>query len=213
MATPFRPFNNVPNEILLCILSSVDARDHLNVKLVSKAFNRCAIDIDTTALTLAEAVNCHAAIEASFPRKRPLVCCCCTRCGLVKDTGKFSDPQATKTKANRTCIACGIRRLKYSNTCLPFVHGERRIPCYDCLQPMPPYAGWELKLAEATILLRLTTGTIYCGHCLEHRLRFVNQRVPLLMFCMTFLADGALVMQAPFPDGAATGSGDCEDPR
>ena len=174
MATPFRPFNNVPNEILLYILSSVDAKDHLNIKLVSQIFNSCAIDIDTTTLTLAEAVKCHTAIEASFPRRRALVCCCCTHCGLVKDTDQFSDPQATKTKVNRTCIACGIRRFKYSNSCLPSVDGENRIPCYDCLQPMSLYEGWRLKLAEATILLRLSTGTIYCERCLEHRLQSVT---------------------------------------
>lgn len=201
MATPFRPFDNVPTEILLYILGSVDARDHLNFKLVSKAFNSCAIDINTTTLTMAEAVKCHAAIEASFLRRRALVCCCCTRCGRVKDTDQFSDPQAAKTKANRTCIACGIRRLKYSNTCLPSVRGERRIPCYDCRQPMPLYAGWELKLAEAMVLLHLTTGTIYCGDCLEDRLVYVkiepatpSPRPLLLRFVMTFLYSQALAI-------------------
>ncbi|KAF6220575.1 hypothetical protein HO133_003008 [Letharia lupina] len=54
MATPFGPFNNVPNETLLNILSSVNATDHLSVKLVSKRFRGWATDIDTTTLTLAE---------------------------------------------------------------------------------------------------------------------------------------------------------------
>ena len=174
MATPFRPFNNVPIEILLYILRRVDPTDHLHVKLVCKIFNSCA-DIDTTTLTFAEAVKCHAAVEASFPRNRALVCCCCTRCGLIKDTSQFSDPQATKTKANRTCIACGILRSKYSNSCLPSVGRETRIPCYDCLRPMSLYAGWRLKSAEAAILLRLSAGTIYCERCLEFRLWFVNE--------------------------------------
>ena len=183
MATPFRPFNNVPNEILLYILSSVDARDHLNVKLVPKIFNSCAVDIDTTTLTLAEAAKCHAAIKAFFPRNGALVCCCCTRCGLVKDTEQFSDPHATKKKANRTCVACGIRRSKYSNPCFPFVGGEHQIPCYDCLQPMSMYAGWRLKSAEAAVLLRLSTGKIYCQHCLESKLWFVTD--PLCGMSMT----------------------------
>ena len=175
MATPFRPFNNVPLEILLYILRKVDPTDHLHIKLVSKIFNSCAIDIDTTTLSFAEAVKCHAAVEASFPRTRPLACCCCTRCGLVKDTTQFSDPQAARTKANRTCIACGILRLKYSNSCLPCVGRETRIPCYDCLCPMALYAGWRLKSAEAAVLLRLGAGTIYCEQCLEFRLWFVNE--------------------------------------
>lgn len=180
MAAPSRPFNNVPNDILLYILSSVDARDHLNVKLVSKIFNSCAVDIDMTTLTLAEAAKCHAAIEASFPRNRALVCCCCTHCGLVKDTDQFSDPHATKKKANRTCVACRIRRSKYSNTFLPFVGGEHWIPRYDCLQPMSMYAGWRLKSAEAAVLLRLSSGKMYCQHCLESRLWFVTSPISVV---------------------------------
>ena len=174
MATPFRPFSAVPNEILLSILSRVNATDHLNVKLVSKRFRACATDIDTTTLTLTEASKCHAAIEAAFPRNRALLCCCCTHCGHVKDTDQFSDPQAKKRKANRTCIACGIRRFKYSGKCLPPVGGEERIPCYDRLQPMPSYDGWKLKSVEARILLGLDVGKTYCEHCLESRLWFVT---------------------------------------
>lgn len=174
MATPFRPFNKVPPELLLIILSSVNPTDHLNVKLFSKTFYDCALAINTTTLTLTEATNCHATIEASFPRNRALLCCCCTRCGLVKDKDQFSDPQATKTKVNRFCIACGIRRSIYSNKCLPTVGGEKRIPCYDCLQPMSLYEGWKLRSAEAAILLRLGAGKIYCRSCLEARLRLVD---------------------------------------
>ena len=178
MATLSKPFNNIPIEILLYILRKVDPTDHLRVKLVCKIFNSCAIDIDTTTLTFAEAVKCHANIEGSLPRDRALVCCCCTRCGLVKDTNQFSDPQARKTKADRTCISCGILRLKYSNSCLPSVGGETRIPCYGCLRPMPLYAGWRLKSAEVDVLLRLNPRTIYCEHCLELRLWFVNELSP-----------------------------------
>ena len=174
MATLFCPFSKIPSEILINILGSVNATDHLNVKLVSKSFHSCSIKIDIRALTLAEAAKCHAAIEASLPRHRALVCCCCTHCGLVKDTDQFSDPQATKNKDSRTCIACGIRRLIYSNKRLPPVGGEKRIPCYDCLRPMPLYDGWEPRSAEAAILLRLGAGKIYCEQCLEFRLRFVR---------------------------------------
>ena len=177
MATPFCPFDIVPSEILLLILGSVNATDHLSVKLVSKSFHGCAVNIDTRVLTLSEAAKCHAAIEASIPRHRALVCCCCTYCGLVKDTDQFSDPQTTKkTKETRTCIACGIRRLIYSNKRLPSVGGERRIPCYDCLRSQPQYEGWESRSAEAAILLRLGAGKIYCEQCLECRLRFVKRR-------------------------------------
>ena len=174
MATSFQPFSLIPNELLLNILSVVNPTDHLSVKLVSKRFRDWATSIDTATLTLAEASKCHAAIEATFPRNRALVCCCCTRCGHVKDTDQFADPQATKKKANRACIACCIRRKKLSEKSLPRVGGEQRIPCYDCLQAMPLYDGWELKSAEARLLLRLDVGKIYCEHCLESRLRFVN---------------------------------------
>ncbi len=207
MAIPFRPFNSLPTEILLNILSSVNATDHLNVKLVSKKFGTCAINIDTTTLTLAEATRCHAAIEASqvlFPRNRALVCCCCTCCGLVKDTDQFSDRQAMKTKANRMCIACGIRKLKYSNKCLPTVGGEMRIPCYDCLQPMSLYDGWKLKSAEAAVLLRLGAGRIYCEHCLESRLRF---ETTFPFFSIGLSANGC--MQSPISYDAGTERGDC----
>lgn len=171
MATPF---NNVPDEILLVILSSVNITDHLSVKLVSKRFLSWASAIDTTTLTLAQAAKCHAAIEATFPRSRALVCCCCTRCGRVKDTTQFGDHQATKTKANRMCIACGIRNRKYSKRCMPSVGGEMRIPCYDCVTPRSLYDGWKLKSAEATILLGLRRDRdIFCERCLEARLRFV----------------------------------------
>lgn len=172
---PFRPFSNVPDEVLLIILGNASATDHLNIKLVCKKFCRCASAINTTTLSLAEAAKCHADIEASFPRNRALMCCCCTRCGLVKDTDQFSDPQAKKTTKNRTCIACGIRRLKYSAICFPSVGGEERIPCYDCRQPMPTYDGWELKMAEAKLLLPVGGRKIYCEHCLESRLWFVTR--------------------------------------
>lgn len=178
MATDYSPFNNVPIEILLKIIKNVDPKDHLPVKLVCKMFNSCALEIDTSSLTFAEAVNCHAFVEASLPRGKALACCCCTRCGLVKDRSQFSDRQATKTRADRTCVACGIRRLKYSDGCLPSVRRESRIPCYDCLRPMPLYPGWRLKSAEAAVLLRLSAGTIYCEHCLEVRLWFVNPPFP-----------------------------------
>lgn len=174
MAIPFSPFNNVPEEILFNILGNVNATDHLNMKLVSPKFCRCAIAIDTTTLSLAEAVKCHAAIEAGFPLNRALRRCCCSRCGLVKDTDQFSDPQAKKTAKSRTCIACGIHRFKYSDRCLPSVSGKERIPCYDCLQPMSTYDGWRLKAAEAKLLLRLGVREIYCEHCLESRLWSVS---------------------------------------
>lgn len=170
---PFRPFSNVPEEILDMILGNANATDHLNIKLVSAKFWRCATAIDMTTLGLAEAAKCHAAVEAAFPRNRALRCCFCTRCGFVKDTDQFSDPQAKKTTKCRTCIACGIRRSKYSDTCLPSVGGDERIPCHDCRRPMPTYDGWRLKSAEAKLLLRLDRGTIYCEHCLESRLWFV----------------------------------------
>lgn len=156
-------------------LSSVDTTDHLSVKLVSKRFCRCAVVAikNTTTLTLAEATKCHTAIEATFPRNRPLVCCCCTDCGLVKDTDQFADPQAKKTKANRTCVACGIRNKKYSSECLPVVGREQRIPCWDCMQAMPLYDGWRLKSAEAKLLLHFgpRSKEVYCEYCLEGRLR------------------------------------------
>ena len=175
MAAPSSPFDKVPDEILLMILSSVNATDHLSVKLVSTRFLSWASMIDTTTLTFVQATNCHAAIEATLPRNRALVCCCCTRCGRVKDTSQFADRQATKRKANRTCIACGIWNRKYSKRCLPLVGGEIRIPCYGCVRPRPPYDGWELKSAEATILLGYHRGReIYCKPCLEFRLRFVT---------------------------------------
>lgn len=176
MATPFRPFDNVPEELLLSILSSVDATDHLSVKLVSKRFCHCAVDIDTATLTLAEAAKCHAAIEAALPRNRALICCCCSHCGLVKDTDRFADPHATKAKAKRTCIACGIRRKKYSSECLPVLGREQRIPCYGCMRAMPLYDGWRLKSAEAKLLLRFEPRSkeVYCEPCLEGRLRFVT---------------------------------------
>lgn len=170
MAMPFRPFSSVPEEIVLNILGNASAADYLNIKLVCAKFCRCASAIDTTTLSLTEAAKCHAAIEAGFSRNRALRCCCCTRCGLVKDTDQFSDPQAKKTTKSRTCIACGIRRLKYSAKCLPSVGGEERIPCYECLQPMSTYDGWRLKSAEAKLLLRLDGGKIYCEHCLESKL-------------------------------------------
>lgn len=206
MAIPYRPFTGVPNEILLGILSYVDARDHLSVKLVSRRFCSYATAIDTTTLNLAEAAKCHAAIEAAFPRARALVCCFCTRCGLVKDTDQFSDPQATKKKAKRMCIACGIRKLKYSHQCLPPVAGEQRIPCYDCLRAMPCYDGWNGKLAEARVLLGLRVGQIYCEDCLESRLRFVTR--PLTVHDILLMA----WVQSEIPYDPATGSGDSEDP-
>lgn len=174
---PFRPFSSVPEEILLNILGFGNATDHLNIKLVSTRFYHCAVAINTKSLSLAEAAKCHAAIEATFPRNRALRHCCCSRCGLVKDTDQFSDPQAKKKKKGRTCIACGIGRKKYSDKCLPSVGGEERIPCYDCLRPMPTYDGWRLKSAEAKLLLRpgsSTTGEILCEHCLDFKLWFVT---------------------------------------
>ena len=177
---PFRPFSSIPEEILLSIIHNANATDHLNIKLVSKEFCRCAIAIDTTTLSLGEAAKCHAAIEATFPRNRALRRCCCTRCGLVKDICQFSDPQAKKKKKGRSCIACGIRRLRYSDKCLPCVGGEERIPCYDCLRPMPAYDGWRLKSAEAKLLLHLGSGEIYCKLCLESRLWFVTWPSPTL---------------------------------
>ena len=180
MAAPFRPFDHIPNELLLITLSMVNATDHLSVKLVSKAFLRCSSAIDTTSLTLAEATNCHAAIESTFPSNRDLICCCCTRCGRVKDTNQFGDPQAKKTRKKRTCIACGILRGKYSKRCMPPVGRELKIPCYDCLAPRPLYEGWELKSSEATILLGLRRGReIYCQQCLESKLWFVWHLSPL----------------------------------
>ena len=184
MAAPLNSFHKVPNEILLNTLSMVRATDHLSIKLVSKRFLTCASAIDTTALTFAQATKCHAAIEATLPRNRALICCCCSRCGLVKDTNQFSDRHATKTKANRTCIACGIRNRRYSKQRLPSVNGQIRIPCYDCLAPKSPYAGWELKSAEATILLGLRRGReIYCEPCLEFRLWFVKLFI-FPLFCV-----------------------------
>lgn len=175
MAAPFRPFNHIPNEILLIVLSMVNPTDHLSVKLVSQRFLGCASTINTSTLTLAQVAECHAAIEATLPRNRALVCCCCTRCGRVKDTNQFGDNQATKAKTRRTCIACGIRNRKYSKRCMPSVSREIRIPCYGCLTARSLYDGWELKSAEATILLDLRRGReIYCEHCLESRLRFVT---------------------------------------
>lgn len=201
MATPFGPFNNVPNEMLLNILGSVNATDHLSVKLVSKRFRGWATDIDTTTLTLAEVVRCHAAIEAAFPRNRELVRCCCTHCGLVKDTAQFSDPDAKKTKANRTCIACGIRRKKYSHRCLPTVGGQQRIPCHDCLRPISLYDGWKLKSAEETILLDIRAGKIYCEHCLESRLRFVTCPPTLHDFLLGSSVAGLSVLWGSEPEG------------
>lgn len=173
MAAPLDPFNNVPNEILLMILSSVNASDHLSVKLTSKRFLSGAFAIDTSSLTFAQANSCHAAIEAALPRDRPLNCCCCSRCGRVKDKNQFSDRQAAKTRAKRSCIRCCIRNRKYSKRRLPTVSGQIKIPCYGCVAPRPTYRGWKLKSAEATILLGYRGTVIYCQPCLEWRLQFV----------------------------------------
>ncbi|CAF9911888.1 hypothetical protein IMSHALPRED_010617 [Imshaugia aleurites] len=163
-----------PPEILLIILRGVEATSHFNVKLVCRAFHRYASVIDTKTLTFAQATKCHAPIEAAMEPRIALVCCCCTRCGRVKDTSQFADRQAVRAKLDRTCVACGLQRKKYSAKVLPSIGREERIPCYDYLQPRPTYAGWRLKSAEAVIMLPVTSGKIYCEYCVETRLRFVT---------------------------------------
>lgn len=181
MAALFRPFANTPDEVLLNVLSMVEPTDHLSAKLVCRKFLRCAYIIDTAMFTLAQAASCHAAIEAKLPRNRALVCCCCTRCGRVKNTSQFTDNQATRTKKRRTCIACGIRRRRYTRKCMPSVGRETKIPCWVCLQPKPLYEKWELKSVEVTMVTNLYLGNgICCEDCLESTLRSVTFPPPTL---------------------------------
>ena len=94
-------------------------------------------------------------------------------------------PSGRKSTAHVSPAAFGEKCTR-QRSFLPSIGREERIPCYDCLQPRPTYAGWRLKSAEAVIMLPVASGNFYCVYCLETRLRFVTHSATLRDFSFHF---------------------------
>ncbi|KAL6719843.1 hypothetical protein ACLMJK_001764 [Lecanora helva] len=187
MATePYAPFNKVPPEILLNILSQIHHDSLLSVKLVSKVFFTYVTAASHQRLEynnreFSAWCRYHTEIEASLPRGRPLNCCICTHCGRVKDTHLFTDTQARKDNPKRICIACGIDAKKYTEKVLPRVHDEYLIPCWSCKRAVPQFKNWRYTLSLARHQFRIPPSAsaaemysmmygAYCKPCLEEKI-------------------------------------------
>jgi len=181
------PITSLPMEMVLEIIHKVPASSHLAVKLVSKSFHTFATAANLAAPSnKARAIRSHTMIEATIPRGRPLQCCICTACGLVKNTNLFSDAQAKKTNTTRICLSCGIAAKIYTKRKQPKVDGVGKLPCFRCRRAVPIWQGWESVHRRAQYELgkglgrgfeadgvRLELGVVgWCVECLELKLGF-----------------------------------------